>query len=134
MSNAKEKLEALINLHREGNFEELHNAWSQLEATGAINVVQETDVPDLDEFYEDHGGSFYTTHTLYISGEIVHGWYMEWRGFFTINSEGLKEWSELVNEYADDCGKEFGFEVNGDMYLFLDQVGVYQKYVYPEVP
>jgi hypothetical protein len=134
MSNAKKQLKALIALYKKDQFDELHKAWGDLEASESVKVLQESETLDLEDFLENCGGVVTTWHTLYFNEEKAHTWRMDWRGNFKLNSLGLREWSDLCNEYSEDYGYEFGFTQNGEMYDFLDTIGIYDLYEEPDVP
>ena len=133
MSKASEKLQALINLYKERQFDVLHKAWKDLEASERVKVLQETEIIDLEDFLEYSGGKVETWHSLYFNEEKAHTWRMDWRGDFKLNSSGLREWSDLCNEYSEDYGHEFGFAQNGEMYEFLDMIGIYNLYEEPSL-
>jgi hypothetical protein len=133
MSKANEKLKDLITLYKDGRFDDLHKAWKDLEASESVKVLQETEITDLEDFLDNCGGSVTTWHSLYLNEETAHTWRMDWRGNFKLNSLGLREWSDLCNEYSEDYGREFGFTQNGEMYEFLDMIGIYNLYEEPNV-
>ncbi len=133
MSKAKEMLWKLINIYKEGKTDDLMMACVQLEKNNGIKVIQEVELLDPEDFYDNRGGTFCTWHTLYLNEEAAHTWRMDWRGEFVINPVGVREWSSLCNEYSEDYGVKFGFQENGEMYEFLDTIRIYHLYKGPEI-
>jgi hypothetical protein len=124
----------LIWLFKSKENTELESVWQSLQHDGRVKLTQETEVPNSEEFYENQGGIFHTWHSLYIYESLVHTWRMDWNGTFKTDLSGERVWVSLYNEYADDYGGDHGFGDNGDMYLFLEALGVFALYKHPDVP